>query len=184
MKYEDEKYYHVFNRGANKETVFFSDGDYEYCISLIEKYSKKYKVQLAAYCLMFNHYHFLLRQKPGGSIHRFLQTTFNAYSQAINKELGRSGTFFQGRPKSKEIENEDYLAEICRYIHMNPVAAGLVDNPINWKFSDCAEWLRNPSDSTPTFSSLLLTDSAAYREFLFEGARQREQMPFFAYDKE
>ena len=141
-------------------------------------------MQLAAYCLMSNHYHFLLQQKPGGSIHRFLQTTFNAYSQTINKELGRSGTFFQGRPKSKEIEDEDYLAQICRYIHMNPVVAGLVDNPIKWKFSDCSEWLRVPLISIPPFSSILLTDPAAYKEFLFEGARQNEQILFFAYDHE
>jgi REP element-mobilizing transposase RayT len=173
MKYEDEKYYHVFNRGANKETIFFSNSNYRYCLSLLEKYSEEYHVNIAAYCLMFNHYHLLLQQKMNGSIHRFLQTTFNAYSQAINKEFKRVGTLFQGRPKSKEIDDDEYLAQICRYIHLNPVSAGLVKDPIDWKFSDCSKWLRNETIYS-SFNSPFFADANSYREYLSEEIAQKK----------
>jgi len=106
MKYEDNKYYHVYNRGTNKGTLFYNNENYLYCLKLIEKYRSKYDITIVAYCLMPNHYHFVLRQNENGSISRFLQTTFNAYSQAINKELQRSGTLFESRAKGILIDSD------------------------------------------------------------------------------
>ncbi|MFA5832870.1 MAG: transposase [Bacteroidota bacterium] len=92
MKYENEKYYHVYNRGANRQNIFLKNENYEYCINLLLKYSPQYHVSIFAYCLMPNYYHLLLRQNGNGSIGRFIQTVFNSYTQAFNKITSHSGT--------------------------------------------------------------------------------------------
>ncbi len=140
MKYEDDKYYHVYNRGANKQDIFRERGEYELCLGLFGKYRSQYRVSIMAYCLMPNHYHLLLRQNEGGSISRFIQTVFNAYTQAINLSTGHSGTLFQGRAKGLEITSDEYAVRLARYIHFNPVAAGLVLKPEAWEYSDYRDW--------------------------------------------
>ena len=106
MKYEGNKYYHVYNRGANKQDIFRGRGDYELCLHLFGKYLSQYRVSIMAYCLMPNHYHLLLRQNEGGSISRFVQTVFNAYTQAINLSTGHSGTLFlRGRIGERPLES-------------------------------------------------------------------------------
>ncbi len=141
MSYEDEKYYHVYNRGANKDLIFLNSENYRYCIRLLEKYLPHYKISILAYCLMPNHYHFLLRQNVGGSISHFIQTVFNAYTQALNKTADRSGTLFQGRAKGIEIDSDEYAVRLCRYIHYNPVAGRLVRMPEEWEYSDYRSWI-------------------------------------------
>ncbi|TDI72593.1 MAG: hypothetical protein E2O87_06750 [Bacteroidetes bacterium] len=78
MNYSKGNNYHIFNRGANREPIFFNEANYLYLLKLIKKYLKKYDITLACYCLMPNHYHFIARQNSDAPISRFLQTTFNA----------------------------------------------------------------------------------------------------------
>jgi putative transposase len=141
MKYEDNSYYHVYNRGAHRAVIFPSDKHYELCRKLLIKYAEKYFVSISAYCLMPNHYHLILYQKPGGSISKCVQTTFNAYSQTINVQCEHSGTLFQGKAKTKYIGSDIYILDLIRYLHLNPVRANLVKRPENWPFSDYSEWI-------------------------------------------
>lgn len=115
----------------------------------MRKYSITYNVEMIAYCLMPNHYHFLVRQAPSGSIQRFVQTVFNAYSQAVNKELNHSGTLFQGRAKS---------------IHIQTVSAKLTVKPEEWEFSDYREWISE-------LSVTHLGPFAALRDCYFDGGK-------------
>lgn len=140
MKYEYDKYYHVYNRGANKQNIFLDRSHYNLCLHLFGKHLSQYRVSIMAYCLMPNHYHLLLRQNEGGSISRFIQTVFNAYTQAVNLSTGHSGTLFQGRAKGLEITSDEYAVRLARYIHYNPVAAGLVSKPEVWEYSDYRDW--------------------------------------------
>jgi REP element-mobilizing transposase RayT len=137
----DGPFYHVYNRGAHKSQIFFSEENYGYCLKLISKYSLSYKVDILAYCLMPNHYHLLVRQQPGGSVARFLQTTFNAYVQAVNKQQGLHGALFESSAQSLNVDTEAYLLELVCYIHLNPVTANLVKFPQDWKFSDYGVWI-------------------------------------------
>jgi REP element-mobilizing transposase RayT len=141
MQYHDEKLYHIFNRGAHQSLIFYSRGNYSYCLSLLQKYKEKYKVAIVAYCLMPNHYHLVLKQLPRGSISRYLQTVFNAYTQAVNRQKGKSGTLFQGRAKARIIESDHYALQVIRYVHLNPVAARKVETAEEWEFSDYGEWI-------------------------------------------
>ncbi len=143
MKYEDGKYYLVYNRGANRQDIFLTPENYEFCIRLMKKYLQHYRVSIMAFWLMPNHYHFLLRQNESGSISRFVQTVFNSYAQALNKMTGRSGTLFQGRAKGIQIKDDLYAVRLCQYIHHNPVAAGLVKMPADWKYSDYPDWVES-----------------------------------------
>ena len=141
MRYLNDHYYHVYNRGAHKKKIFFDEENYLYLISLFKKYSSQYNVNIVAYCLMPNHYHLILQQKDGSKIGNFLKTTFNAYTQAINKRYGHSGTLFQGQCKSKHIDSDEYCLQVIRYVHHNPLSAHLVFSLREWQFSNYLEWI-------------------------------------------
>lgn len=110
---------------------------------------------------MPNHYHLLVRQNEGGSISKVLQTTFNSYSQAINKVYNLSGSLFQGKAKSIQVTSDEYAVHLVRYIHLNPVAAKLVKKTEEWRFSDYLRWITNdyPSDSLKPSDGLHLRNS-------------------------
>jgi len=138
-------YYHVYNRGCNRDRIFINDENYIFLLTRMKSYITSYAVSIIAYCLMPNHYHFLLIQEDGKSIQRFIQRLFNSYTQAFNRQYGRSGTLFEGRSKSILVESTEYVIHLCRYIHLNPVRAGLVLHPSQWSFSNYLEWIERRS---------------------------------------
>ncbi|MGH2568877.1 MAG: transposase, partial [Bacteroidota bacterium] len=168
MKYEDGSYYHVFNRGARRGPIFFNRGNYPYLLSLFKKYERESGVFLAAYCLMPNHYHLVIRQDAGGSISKFVQVVFNAYTQAVNLQQGLSGTLFQGKAKARYLDTDEYVLRVIRYVHLNPVRGGLVDQPEDWEFSDCREWIStSPLDRAKAdFRKMYFFSGDDYRVFL------------------
>ncbi len=162
------EYYHIFNRGVNKEQIFFSSAHYLYCLKLVSKYALKYHITIIAYCLMPNHYHFLVRQDDDISVSKFIGLVFNAYVQGINRLLNRSGALFEGRFKHVHVEDESYLVYICRYIHLNPVSAGLVKQPELWPYSNCREWLgtRNGTLIDREFENSYFENQQGYLGFI------------------
>jgi len=135
------QYYHIYNRGAGKNRISFNDGNYQYLLRLMQEYSRKHEAVMIAYCLMPNHYHFLLRQETGIPLSKFMQVLFTTYVLALNLQRGRSGTLFEGRFKHKRVDKWEYLVILCRYIHLNPVKAGLVAKPEDWAYSNYREWI-------------------------------------------
>jgi REP element-mobilizing transposase RayT len=139
--FEPGGYYHVFNRGASRGPIFFTPANYEYCLRLVKRHRGDCSVAVIAYCLMPNHYHFLLRQDSDTPLSKFLQWVFNPYVQSINTQEERTGTLFEGRFKHIRIESDSHLLLLCRYIHLNPVEGGLVAGPEEWPFSNYLEWI-------------------------------------------
>jgi REP element-mobilizing transposase RayT len=135
------QYYHIYNRGARKAKIFFNDGNYQYLLRLVKEYYQKHGATVIAYCLMPNHYHFLLRQEMDEPLSKFMQVLFNGYVQALNLQQGRTGTLLEGRFKHKCVDKWEYLIVLCRYIHRNPVKAGLVAKPEDWAYSNYREWI-------------------------------------------
>ena len=135
------QYYHIYNRGAGKGKIFFNDGNYQYLLRLIKEYAPKFGVTVIAYCLMPNHYHFLFRQETEVLLSKFMQVLFNSYVQALNLQQGRTGTLFEGRFKHRCVDKWEYLMVVCRYIHRNPVKAGLAVKPEDWTYSNYREWI-------------------------------------------
>jgi putative transposase len=136
-----DHYYHVYNRGISSGDIFFSKDNYYYCLKLLKKYTARYSIRVIAYCLMPNHYHLLLLQEGDHNISQYMQTVFNAYVQGLNRRIKRKGPLFQGRFKHVLVDKENYLIHLCRYIHLNPVPARLVEKPEDWLFSDYKEWI-------------------------------------------
>jgi REP element-mobilizing transposase RayT len=92
-------------------------------------------IRIVAYCLMPNHYHLITHVKHDGFLELAMQRISTGYSRAINKAYNRTGHLFQGRFKNKLIPNNEYLLHLSRYIHRNPLRAGLVNSIGEWKFS-------------------------------------------------
>ncbi len=163
-------YYHIFNRGVNRERIFFSDENYLYCLRLVKKYAERYFVSVIAYCLMPNHYHFILRQDGKKSLSEFMRVVFNAYVQAVNKQRGRTGTLFEGRFKHIHIAEDKYILHLCRYIHLNPVEANLVRTPELWPFSSYSDWIakRNGKLIDPNFIASYFKCPKEYQRFVME----------------
>lgn len=120
-------YYHVMNRGLARTRIFINDDDRRRFLALIGETSKLWKVEVYAYCLMDTHYH-LLVQTPGSGLSRAMRHLDGVYTQRFNRAHRRDGPLFRGRYRAILIDAEEYLLAVARYIHHNPVDAGIVSD--------------------------------------------------------
>jgi putative transposase len=141
-----DAWYHVMNRGRRREKVFKGKKDYDTFTDLLKELVEDYKVRVAAYCLMPNHYH-LLVQTPEANISRAMRHLNGVYTQRFNKMNHGDGQLFRGRFKSILVDADTYLLELVRYIHRNPLESGIVDtiNEYPWSshkayLSEAAKW--------------------------------------------
>ena len=121
IPFQPNSYYHVYNRGHNKQTIFHDYKDYARYLKRLKEYLQKHSVTLLAYCLMPNHVHLLLYQKSEEPIDQFIHRLHTAFTMYFNKKYERVGAVFQGRFKAKLIETDEYLLHVSRYIHINPL---------------------------------------------------------------
>ena len=137
------EYYHIYNRGANRQPIFHSDKNYRFLLRRIKECIGRDAIAMIAYCLMPNHYHFLLRQDGEISISACVQSIFNSYTKAFNKMYKRSGTLFEGRFESIHVDTDAYVTHLCRHIHRNPIDGQkpLVKDLADWPYSNYLEWI-------------------------------------------
>lgn len=117
-------WYHVMNRGRRGENIFFEESDHELFLTLLRETSEMFDLRVSAYCLMPNHYH-LLVQTPSANLSRAMRHINGVYTQRFNRANELDGQLFRGRYKSVLAEDDSHLLELLRYIHRNPVRAGL-----------------------------------------------------------
>ena len=134
--------YHIYNRGAGRHKLFIEDDNYLYVLRRTKRYVDELGLTVLAYCLMPNHYHFLIRQDGEIAAGELPKRVFGGYSRAVNKRYGWSGTLFEGRYQAILVDSDQYVISLCRYIHANPVTAGLVAMPGEWPYSNYLEWIR------------------------------------------
>ncbi|TSC93516.1 MAG: putative transposase [Candidatus Berkelbacteria bacterium Licking1014_85] len=130
-----QSYYHIMTRGNNKNIVFKCDADYQYYLSLILRYKAEHSFELYHYCLMSNHTHFLVKTKKAKNFSVFMKKINLAYFHHYRQEYGWIGHFWQGRYKSKPVGRDEYFIEAGKYIELNPVRKGIVNNPDNYPYS-------------------------------------------------
>lgn len=157
-KYFSGGSYHIYNRGVEKRIIFKNRSDYAKFISIIESYMtpktdlslgipithtpywrsklEKDEVEIVSFCLMPNHFHFLLKQNTRDGVTKFMRRISNAYVNYFNKKYKREGTLFQGKFKAVLIDTDAYLLHLSRYIHLNPIEV----RPLNIGRS---QWLLN-----------------------------------------
>ena len=144
-------YYHLYNRGNNRQAIFFQQDNYLYFLRRIKKYICP-AAKMVAYCLMPTHYHMLVRvESPQtlefsedsnvSAISQAMMRLSVSYTKAINKRFGRVGALFQGQFQARDVKKYSHLLNLCVYIHANPVKDGLVADPADWIYSDYLEWL-------------------------------------------
>jgi REP element-mobilizing transposase RayT len=126
--------YHITGRGNDKKTVFKDKQDYKTFLNILHQVNKRYNWICHAYCLMGNHYHLLI-ETPDGNISIGMRQLNGVYTQAFNKRHKRAGHLFQGRYKAILLQKDSHLLEVCRYVVLNPVMAGLVERPDQWNWS-------------------------------------------------
>ena len=134
-------YYHIYNRGAGRQAIFHENENYIYLLRLMKKVAFDLQITIIAYCLLPNHYHWLIRQDGLTSANQLPKRVFGSYAQAFNKRYQRSGTLFEGPFKAKHIHSDGYLYQLCAYIHRNPVKHGLTTTPEAWPYSNYLEWI-------------------------------------------
>ena len=181
VQFVQGEYYHIYNRGCNKENIFLSDGNYRFVLGILKKKARLYSVSVIAYCLMPNHYHFLLRQNADKSVGKCIQEVFNKYTKAFNVMYKRTGTLFEGPFKAIHVSKHDYLLHMCRYIHRNPLEAGLVRQLENWKYSNFLEWveLRRGSLFDKQFRKDYFSSTDEYRIFVTEYVSPKKELKEF-----
>jgi len=171
--------YHITARGNAREDIFWDEGDRETFLEVYAQVSRRVNWMCHAYCLMSNHY-YLVIETPEGNLSQGMRQLNGVYTQRANRTHGRTGHVFQGRFTAILVEREAYLLELCRYVVLNPVRAGLVRSAREWPWSS----YRATAGQTAS-ASWLTTDwvlghfgrtrkgaEAAYREFVSEGRGQ------------
>ena len=133
-----ESFYHVMTRGNNRNVVFKSAEDYEYFLKLVLKYKLEHPFDLYHYCLMPNHTHFLIQTKKAFDFSTFMKKLNLAYFHHYRREYGWVGHFWQDRFKSQAIGKDAHFIQCGKYIELNPVRAGIVENPDEYQYSSYA----------------------------------------------
>ena len=182
-----ELHYHIYNRGNNRERIFFEPDNYLFFLKKI----KEHLVPVAdvlVYCLMPTHYHIVGRVKQtqtseifkisevSATVSKAMMKLSVSYTKAINKRFQRAGVLFQGQFQAKPILTSSYLLNLCRYIHGNPVKDGLVAEISQWPYSNYLEWIgiRNGKLVDKAFIQENFDTPEEYRTFVLEYLRTRQ----------
>jgi REP element-mobilizing transposase RayT len=163
---EKEVYYHVYNRGFNKESIFNQPQDYERFLWKIGEYSKLYHVSVFAWALMPNHFHMLIRAKKSEvrtPVTDFMLKLQQSHAMYFKLKYGKSGLIFQGRFCAKAVESEGYLRQVLHYIHRQPSHHSL-GNDEDWNYTSLHLFKSGlvPSPDLP----ISISPTEYYRDFL------------------
>jgi putative transposase len=137
QQYRYGAYYHLMNRGHNREVVFRSDDDIAYFLKLVEQYRGRFDQHLYHYCFMNNHFHLLASCPEPAGLSKWMAGLMRSYVHYYNRRYGFQGHLWQGRFKSPVVGVEEYFLSCARYIERNPVRAGLVTKPWAYRWSSC-----------------------------------------------
>jgi REP-associated tyrosine transposase len=180
MKYipfETDKYYHIYNRGNNRENIFIEDDNYLYFIKLLKKYLSPI-LDIYSYCLLANHFHLIVKIKAKNQLPLAIRTgktklyqpfsnLFNAYTKAVNKRYNRRGSLFQEHLKRKEITDENYLKSLIIYVNTNPDHHGIA-NYNDYMFSSYNELITEKSSILCKREIIKLFDDVENLKFVLQ----------------
>ncbi len=134
-------YYHVMNRGLAYQPIFKADEDREKFLDGLGEVHSRWNARIFCYCLMGNHYH-LGVQTPGEPLSRIMRHIDGVYTQRYNRRHRRDGPLFRGRYRAILVDGDQYLLAVARYIHHNPVEAGMVERAEGYGWSSLRHYLR------------------------------------------
>ena len=132
--------YHIMLRGINQQNIFEDEEDNKKFIDILERYKTEIDYKIYAYCLMGNHVHLLVKEGKE-ELSNTMKRIGTAYVYWYNWQYGRKGHLFQDRYKSEAVENDRYFLTVLRYIHQNPIKAGLVKDIETYEWSSYKEYI-------------------------------------------
>ncbi len=167
------QYYHLYNRGNNKEALFKEGRNYYYFLDLYKKYIYP-MADLYAYCLLPTHFHFIIRIKSLSEIEEFYQdesqtwrqvrTFLGTYTKSINKTYNRTGHLFEGRYSRKIVLKDEYFFQLISYIHQNPQTHGIVSDFRIWPYSSYQDYIHKYKKSV--VAKCVFSDHELYNTIL------------------
>ena len=172
-------FYHVILRGNNRVHIFYSEADKTFFYGLIKEGIERYRYRIHSFCLMDNHIHLVI-QVCEIPLSKIIQHLSFRYARYINFNQKRIGHLFQGRYKAILIDAENYLLELVRYVHMNPVRAKMVDSPEDYFWSSHRAYLRleNLQWLTKDFVLNLFNNLEDYKYFISNMPQEKSQKHF------
>ena len=179
LQFVQGAYYHIYNRGAGRQSIFRSDENYRYLLRLMKQVASQCHIAIIAYCLLPNHYHWLIRQDGLIPANLLPQRVFGSYTRAFNNLHKRSGTLFEDRFAAKLVATDEYARHLCHYIHANPVRHGLAVAPALWPYSNYLEWIneRNGTLVDRAFVQSHFSEPKHYEHFVLDYLHGQQQMP-------
>jgi len=175
-------FYHVTSRGNQRGRIFRDEKDRQRLKTILERTKERYGYLLHGYVFMSNHYHLLI-ETPHANIKQIMQNINTSYTVFVNRKYQRSGHLLQGRYKAFIVDKERYLLELGRYIHLNPVRAGLVRRPEDFKWSSYHAYVSGRRDvlvdtdeTLGLFSKRRGVAIREYRRFVNEGVHDRSPL--------
>ena len=164
--------FHVMGRGNRRGIIFKEEEDYYLFLNMLSIVQDKFPFKLHAYCLMTNHFHLELTTGTD-PIWQIMQRLMNNYARTFNSKYGINGHLFDSRYTSCLIENEPYFLEVSRYIHLNPVKAAMVREPLAYKYSSYKNYVSSRErpfydkiDKNKVLSAFTGTPDEKYRNFV------------------
>lgn len=159
--------HHIIQRGNNRSVIFFADDDYRFFLECLRQAKAKCRCKIYAYVLMTNHFHLLVEPAKVGDLGRFMQSVGRRYVRYVNETYRRSGTLWEGRFKSAAVSCDEYLIACSRYIELNPLRAGIVAHPEDYRWSSYPRRALGLSDR--------LLDEDPWYEGLGRTAKERQE---------
>ena len=153
LEYEGA-FYHVTARGNERKNIYSDEPEYQKFLYYLRGGKEKYGIVLHGYVLMRNHYHLLI-ETPEANLSRVMHYINGSYTTYVNIKENRSGHLFQGRYKAILVEKDNYLVELSRYIHLNPVRAGVVKKPEDYPYSSYRSLISGSRDDLVTGDLIL-----------------------------
>ena len=169
--------YHVMARGDNREAIFFASPDYRTYLFMLRRALRRYDGRLLAYALMTNHVHLFVETGQTHPVSKIMQSINTAYTFYMHRRYKRVGHIFQGRFHAILVEKDSYALEVTRYIHLNPVRAGMVRRPEDYRWSSYRAYLGMVAEPFVESRTILdmISASGAQRQQYAEFVRDRLQ---------
>ncbi|QDR79539.1 transposase [Sporomusa termitida] len=167
--------YHLMLRGINKQNIFEEEEDRKRFLETLGTYKKLSNYMLYGYCLMDNHIHLLIKEQEE-SISQIIKRISSSYVYWYNQKYERCGHLFQERYKSEVVETDAYFLVVLRYIHQNPLQAGITQNVSKYLWSSYHDYIGNPGISDIDLALDIFSDDRAKAVALFKDYNQENNM--------
>lgn len=171
--------YHITSRGNERKEIYLDEEDRLKFLTILEDYHDRYGILIHSYVLMDNHYHLIL-ETPKGNLVQVMQGINGGYTGYFNRKYERSGHLFQGRYKGILVDKDNYLVELSRYVHLNPVRASMVKRPEEYRWSSYPVYIARGKEVIwveyawvlSKFGSDIKKGREKYRRYVEEGLKE------------